>query len=120
MNNIKNDNILKEQFHANGWILVKKIFSQKEVTEINKKIDSFLKKNIKKYNGKSINFTNNRQEVKINNINSFHNLPGRAVNYADDASIQGQHFPRDMPLKLGWGLRNHAADHARRREALHV
>ena len=74
MNNIKNDNILKEQFHANGWILVKKIFSQKEVTEINKKIDSFLKKNIKKYNGKSINFTNNRQEAKITNINSFHNL----------------------------------------------
>lgn len=74
MNYTKNDNILKEQYDTIGWVLVKKIFSKKEVTEINRKIDDFLKSNIKKYNGKNINFINNKQESEIKNINSFHCL----------------------------------------------
>ena len=47
MSYLKDYNIIKKHFHTNGWVLVKKIFSRNEVTEINKKIDIFLKKNIK-------------------------------------------------------------------------
>lgn len=78
MNLLKNDNILKKQFDINGWVLVKKLFSKKEIIEINKKIDTFLKSSIKKYNGKNINFTDNEPETEIKNINSFHSLSDSA------------------------------------------
>tara|TARA_B100000795_G_scaffold270066_1_gene262422 strand:+ start:4263 stop:5039 length:777 start_codon:yes stop_codon:yes gene_type:complete len=74
MNYSKNDNTLKKKFDINGWVLVKSLFSIKEVTQINKKIDAFLKRSIKKYKGKSINFTNNDDGTEIKNINSFHSL----------------------------------------------
>ena len=74
MSYLKDYNIIKKHFHTNGWVLVKKIFSRNEVTEINKKIDIFLKKNIKKYEGKSVNFIGNKVETEIKNINSFHSL----------------------------------------------
>ena len=46
---------LRKKYHKNGWILHKKIFTKKEVNDINDKIDSFLKKNYQKYSGKTIN-----------------------------------------------------------------
>lgn len=66
---------LKSNYNKNGWALKKKIFSKKEVNEINKKIDKFLKKNIKKYSGKTINFANDDKNLQsISDINSFHKL----------------------------------------------
>jgi phytanoyl-CoA hydroxylase len=76
MNKIPKYNIFKKKYEKNGWVLVKKIFSKREVSEINNVIDSFLKKSVKKYKGKNINFTSNRLNIKndIENINSFHSL----------------------------------------------
>ena len=37
-------NKLKLNYYENGWVLFRKIFSKKEVIEINYKIDNFLKK----------------------------------------------------------------------------
>lgn len=66
---------LKSNYIKNGWALKKKIFSKKEVNDINKKIDIFLKKNYRKYSGKTINFANDNKNLqKISDINSFHQL----------------------------------------------
>ena len=68
-------NKLKKNYYENGWVLFRKIFSKKEVIEINYKIDNFLKKNYKKYSGKTINFADkNKKSQSPININSFHQL----------------------------------------------
>ncbi len=70
---------LRKNYYKNGWILQKKIFTQKEVNDINDKIDSFLKKNYQKYSGKTINFAGkNKISKNIKNINSFHQLSDSA------------------------------------------
>ena len=66
---------LKKNYSKNGWALHKKIFTKKEVNEINSKIDRFLEKNFRKYAGKTINFANkNKNSKSIKDINSFHQL----------------------------------------------
>jgi phytanoyl-CoA hydroxylase len=69
-------NTFKKKYDKYGWVLIKKIFSKKEVSEINKVIDIFLKKKMKKYKGKNINFITNKPTSinDIKNINSFHSL----------------------------------------------
>lgn len=70
---------LRKNYYKNGWILCKKIFTKKEVNDINDKIDSFLKKNYQKYSGKTINFAGKNKKLKnIKNINSFHQLSDSA------------------------------------------
>lgn len=78
MNYLKDNSNLKKIFDNKGWVIVKKVFSKKDVAEINKKVDSFLKNEIKKYKGKNINFTDNQSGAKIENINSFHKLSDSA------------------------------------------
>ena len=74
MNN-SNLSQLKSQYDNNGWVKVGKFFSKKEVANINKKIDSFLRQSLKRYKGKNINFLNNtNKDNSINEINSFHKL----------------------------------------------
>lgn len=74
--NIEN---LKKNYDKNGWVIVKSIFTKKEVNEINKKIDIFLNKSVKKYYGKNINFADDKKSSKdIKNINSFHKLADSA------------------------------------------
>lgn len=65
-------NNLQSQFKKNGWIKIEKVFSQKEINFINRKVENFLIKNFKKYNERLINFTN--QKKIFNHINSFHKL----------------------------------------------
>ena len=72
MNDLKNYKTIKEKYDKKGWILIKKIFSKKEINEINKVIDIFLKKKINKYKGKDINYIDSNKN--INSINSFHSL----------------------------------------------
>ena len=70
---------LRKNYYKNGWILYKKIFTKKDVKDINDKIDSFLKKNYQKYSGKTINFAGkNKISKNIKNINSFHQLSDSA------------------------------------------
>ena len=70
---------LRKNYNKNGWILYKKIFTKKEVNDINDKIDIFLKKNYQKYSGKTINFAGkNKKSRNIKNINSFHQLSDSA------------------------------------------
>lgn len=72
----KKYNTLKKKYDKYGWIVVKKIFSKNEVSEINKVIDIFLEKKMRKYKGKNINFISNKSTSinDIKNINSFHSL----------------------------------------------
>ena len=73
--NKSNSLLIKRKYDYNGWVLVKNIFSSKQVKKINQEIDIFLKKKIKKYKGRNINFINEEERKKsINNINSFHKL----------------------------------------------
>ena len=51
--------------------------------------------------------------------NIIHISQAAALNYAGDASIQGQVFPRASPLKHQLRVRNYQADHARL-EACHL
>ena len=70
---------LRKNYYKNGWIIYKKIFTKKDVKDINYKIDSFLKKNYQKYSGKTINFAGkNKISKNIKNINSFHQLSDSA------------------------------------------
>ena len=56
-------NKLKLNYYENGWVLYQKnFFEKKEVIEINYKIDNFLKKNYKKYSGKTINFADKNKK----------------------------------------------------------
>ncbi len=64
--------IQKKTFDQKGWVKIKSFFSRKEIEEINNKINLFLKKNLKKYQGRDINFS--KKDVNINEINSFHKL----------------------------------------------
>lgn len=64
----------KNKYDINGWVLVRNIFTKKQVETINNKIDNFLKKSLKKYSGKNINFTDVKIGKKIDEINSFHRL----------------------------------------------
>ena len=64
--------IHKKRFNQNGWVKIKGFFSKKEIQSINDKINLFLKKNLKKYEGRDINFS--KEDVKLNEINSFHKL----------------------------------------------
>lgn len=59
-------------YNKNGWIVEKNLFSQEEVDDLKLNIRQYLKKNLKRYKGRDINFYG---KVKnINNINSFHKL----------------------------------------------
>ena len=70
---------LRKNYNENGWVLHKKIFTKKEINDINNKIDIFLKKNYQKYSGKTINFAGkNKKSRNIKNINSFHQLSDSA------------------------------------------
>ena len=72
-------NKLRKDYNNNGWVLYEKIFTKKEINDINNKIDIFLKKNYQKYSGKTINFAGkNKKSKNIKNINSFHQLSDSA------------------------------------------
>jgi phytanoyl-CoA hydroxylase len=62
----------KKIYDAKGWAKFENLFSTKEVNIIKKKINSFLKKNHKKYSGRDVNYTDNDKNWK--KINSFHKL----------------------------------------------
>ena len=59
-------------FKSNGWLKVDSFLTEKEVNMITKKINLFLKKKSKNYNGRDINYTGDNS--KISQINSFHKL----------------------------------------------
>lgn len=59
-------------FKKNGWVIEKNVFTLIEVENIKKQLEKFLKKNIKNYKGRDINFFNDKLEFE--NINSFHKM----------------------------------------------
>ena len=59
-------------FFQHGWLKVSSLFSKKEIEIIERKINSFFKKHISKYDGRDINYADNSKD--INKINSFHKL----------------------------------------------
>lgn len=59
-------------YHKNGWIIIKNLFSKKEAKIIDTKVNLLLKKNFKKYNGRDINFIGNKKNFSL--INTFHKL----------------------------------------------
>ena len=63
---------IKKSYDAKGWAKFENFFSNKEINFIKKKVNSFLKKNHKKYSSRDINYTDNDKHWK--RINSFHKL----------------------------------------------
>jgi len=59
-------------YNMHGWVVEKNIFSDGEIKNIKKEINSFLKENIKSYHGRDINFFNDVPD--INTVNSFHRM----------------------------------------------
>ena len=59
-------------YNKNGWVVEKNLFSQKKVEDLRLSIEQYLKKNLKRYKGREINFYSKVKNVK--NINSFHKL----------------------------------------------
>ena len=57
-------------YYENGWVVLNKFFSKKDIKQIKANCFKYLKKNYKKYKGKDINFSGNFQ--KFEDINSFH------------------------------------------------
>ena len=68
---IKKDYFLKN-YLDNGWAIKKNFFKKKEVIIIKNKVNFFLKKNFKKYEGRDINFLSEKKS--FTNINTFHKL----------------------------------------------
>ena len=60
------------QYHQDGWIVIKNLFSKKEIKTSENKINSFLKRKFKNYVGRDINFTGEKKV--FSNINTFHRL----------------------------------------------
>ena len=69
-NTMKN---LLEKYNTNGWIKIKNFLSKQDTNKINFKIHKFLKKSIKSYGGRDINFAKDEYK-KIEYLNSFHKL----------------------------------------------
>ena len=63
--NLNNNNI--KNYHKNGVIVVKKVFKEKDIIFLKKKINLYIKKNKFKLIGKNINFI----KKKINSIHKF-------------------------------------------------
>lgn len=61
---------LSQIYYENGWVLLNKCFSKKDIEELKTSCFKYLKKNYKKYKGKDINFSGSLQ--KFEDINSFH------------------------------------------------
>ena len=62
----------RKNFDEKGWVKIKGFFSKKEIQSINNRINLFLKKNLKKYEGRDVNFS--KEDINLNEINSFHKL----------------------------------------------
>lgn len=62
----------KNFFDKNGWCIIKNFFSKKELDIAKKEIKIFFSKNLDKYSGRDINFTD--KEKKLDKLNSFHKL----------------------------------------------
>lgn len=60
------------EFKNIGWVKFEKFLTKKQVNYYKNKINSSLKKNHKKYNGRDINYASDK--VKLNQINSFHKM----------------------------------------------
>tara|TARA_Y100000590_G_scaffold469662_1_gene658959 strand:+ start:2142 stop:2894 length:753 start_codon:yes stop_codon:yes gene_type:complete len=67
-----NKNLI-QQYNSKGWVKIKNLVSKKDIYKINYNLDKFLKKTIKKYKGRDINFATNNNKAK-KYINSFHKL----------------------------------------------
>ena len=61
---IKKDYFLKN-YLDNGWAIKKNFFKKKEVIIIKNKVNFFLKKNFKKYEGRDINFLGEKKNFHI-------------------------------------------------------
>lgn len=69
---MKFNNSYIKNYDQKGWIVLKSFLNKEEVRLAKNKINEFLKKNIDKFSGRSINFAKKKQ--KISEINSFHEL----------------------------------------------
>ena len=68
----KIDKKIVNKYKNRGWIKINNFISKNNLSRIHHVINIFLKKNIKFYNSRHINFVNTKKNLK--NINSFHKL----------------------------------------------
>jgi len=68
-----NNKILLEEYNNKGWIKIKNLITKKDIDKINYRIDKFLKRKLKNYSGRDINFSIDKNQTQ-KNINSFHKL----------------------------------------------
>ena len=61
-----------KEFKKNGWIKIENFLQPKQISNIKKQVENFLKKNYDKYESRHINFASNKK--KLRDINSFHKL----------------------------------------------
>ena len=59
-------------YKSKGFVVVKNFVSKKEAKDLENKTLNFIKKRIKKYNGRDINFVDNKKSLR--HLHSFHKL----------------------------------------------
>ena len=69
---IKELNKKADFYNRFGWVKIENFFKKNEIKNIQNKINKFLRKSLKRYNGRNINFASNQRTVE--DINSFHRM----------------------------------------------
>ena len=61
-----------DNYKKNGWVVIPGFFSKLKINQIKVKVNNYLRKNYKKYEGRDINFVGDIK--KFSKINTFHKL----------------------------------------------
>ena len=61
----------RSHFNKYGYCIINSFFSKKEIINLDKKVESFIKKKSNKLKGKNINFTKNKSINTVHDVDKF-------------------------------------------------
>ncbi len=64
----------KSHFNKYGYCIINSFFNKKEIVNLDKKVETFIKKKSNKLKGKNINFTKNKSINTVHDVDKFENF----------------------------------------------
>ena len=84
---LKFNNPYVKKYKNDGFVIIKNLINKKEAKVLEKQVFKFIKKKIKNYDGRDINFTSSQKNIKT--LHSFHKLHDskKIVNFSKNKKI---------------------------------